>query len=144
MSDSIWFRRPSLEDLSKLNDNTAARSLGIEITELGDDCVRGTMPADVRTFQPMGLIHGGASVVLAETLGSIGANLAVDNSQYYCVGQEINANHLRGVRQGVVTGTARPLHMGRTSQVWEIKIENEDGKLTCVSRLTMAVIPHSR
>ena len=99
------------------------------------------MPADTRTFQPFGLVHGGANVVLAETLGSIGANLLVDNSKFYCVGQEVNANHLRGVRTGKVTGTARLWHLGRSSQVWNIELRDDEGKLSCISRLTMAVVP---
>ena len=98
------------------------------------------MPADKRTFQPMGLIHGGANVVLTETLGSTGANLVIDHDKYFCVGQEVNANHVRGVRQGVVTGTAKLIYKGKTSQIWEIKVEDERGKLTCISRLTMACI----
>lgn len=142
MSESIWFETPTLEELNSLNDKTILGPLGIEFTEVGPDYIRGTLPAKPETFQPMGLIHGGANVVLAETLGSVGANMVIDRSKYYCVGQEVNANHIRGVREGVVTGTARLLHAGRTSQIWEIKIETEDGKLTCVSRLTMAVVAH--
>jgi 1,4-dihydroxy-2-naphthoyl-CoA hydrolase len=107
---------------------------------VGDDYITGTMPADARTFQPMGLIHGGSNVLLAETLGSMAANCCVDLSQEFCVGQEINANHIRGVRSGIVTGTAKLVHKGRTSQVWEIRIINEQDKLTCISRLTMAVV----
>lgn len=140
MTSSIWHQEPDLEALNRLNTTTIHQAIGIVITEIGPDYIRATMPADERTFQPMGLIHGGANVVLAESLGSIGANLLIDNTQYYCVGQEVNANHIRGVREGLVTGTATLLHAGRTSQVWEIKIHNEQGKLTCVSRLTMAVV----
>ncbi len=140
---SIWFSEPNLDEINSRNATTIHQAIGIEITEVGADFVRGTMPADQRTHQPMGLIHGGANVVLAESLGSIGANLLLDNSQYYCVGQEVNANHIRGVREGKVTGTARLIHSGRTSQVWEIKIENEQGKLSCVSRLTMAVVKYA-
>ena len=102
----IWFSPPNLELLNTMCKHTACESLGIQITEAGHNYIRGTMPADSRTFQPLGLVHGGANVLLAETLGSIGANLIVDTSKYYCVGQEINANHLRGVRSGIVTGTA--------------------------------------
>lgn len=140
---SIWFSEPNLDEINSRNATTIHQAIGIEITEVGADFVRGTMPADQRTHQPMGLIHGGANVVLAESLGSIGANLLLDNNQYYCVGQEVNANHIRGVREGKVTGTARLIHSGRTSQVWEIKIENEQGKLSCVSRLTMAVVKYA-
>jgi 1,4-dihydroxy-2-naphthoyl-CoA hydrolase len=143
MNDSIWFTTPTLEELNSFNDKTILGPLGIRITEVGPDFIRGTLPAGPQTFQPMGLIHGGANVVLAETLGSVGANMVVASAKYYCVGQEVNANHLRGVSEGVVTGTARPVHVGRTSQVWEIKIENAAGKLTCIARLTMAVVKHA-
>ncbi|MFN4329853.1 MAG: PaaI family thioesterase [Limnobacter sp.] len=137
----IWFSTPDLQTMNAGSKNTALQAMGIEITEIGPDYVRGTMPADHRTFQPFGLVHGGANVVLAETLGSVGANLLVDNSKFYCVGQEVNANHLRGVRSGLVTGTARLVHAGRTSQVWSIELHDDQGKLTCISRLTMAVVP---
>ncbi|MCV6627583.1 MAG: hotdog fold thioesterase [Cellvibrionaceae bacterium] len=140
MSDSIWFTEPDMALIKEAHKNTIMETIGIEITEVGPDYIRGTMPADGRTYQPFGLIHGGANVVLAETLGSMGANMVVDTSQVYCVGQEVNANHLRGVREGIVTGTARLVHAGRTSQVWEIRIEDERGKLSCISRLTMAVV----
>lgn len=143
-TDAIWKQQPTLAELNDLHAETIHVPLGIAITELGPDYLRGTMPAAAATFQPMGMIHGGANVVLAESLGSLGANLLVDSNKFYCVGQEVNANHLRGVRQGLVTGTARPLYHGRTSQVWEIHIEDERGKLTCVARLTMAVVPHGR
>ena len=137
---SIWSIDPKIDVLNQQMENTACSNLGIKITEVGDDFMTGTMPADSRTFQPIGLIHGGSNVLLAETLGSMAANCCVDLSQEYCVGQEINANHLRGVRTGEVTGTAKIIHKGRTSQVWEIRIVNDEGKLTCISRLTMAVI----
>ena len=114
--------------------------LGIEFTEIGDDYIRATMPVDARTHQPYGLLHGGASVALAETLGSMGAAMCVDAKEYQCVGQEINANHVRAARTGVVTGTARPVHLGGRTQVWSIEIVNEAGKLVCISRLTVAVI----
>lgn len=138
---SIWFSIPNLDSMNAMCKNTACEALGIEITEVGHDFIRGTMPADTRTFQPFGLVHGGANVVLAETLGSIGANLLVDNSKFYCVGQEVNANHLRGVRTGRVTGTARLWHAGKSSQVWNIELRDDEGKLSCISRLTMAVVP---
>jgi 1,4-dihydroxy-2-naphthoyl-CoA hydrolase len=114
--------------------------IGIEFTEIGDDFIRGTMPVDGRTHQPYGLLHGGASVALAETLGSTGATMCVDTEEYQCVGQEINANHVRAARNGLVTGTARPVHLGGRTQVWVIDIVNEAGKLVCTSRLTVAVI----
>jgi 1,4-dihydroxy-2-naphthoyl-CoA hydrolase len=138
---SVWFTTPDIAKLNAGMANTACEAMGMEVTEVGPDYIRGTIPADKRTFQPFGLVHGGANVVLAETLGSIGANCVVDTSKFYCVGQEVNANHLRGVRSGKVTGTARLLHAGRTSQVWGIDLHDDSGKLTCVSRLTMAVVP---
>lgn len=138
---SIWFATPDIALMNKQMQNTACSNLGIEITEIGDDWAKGTMPADERTFQPVGLVHGGANVLFAETLGSMAANLCLDNSKEYAVGQEINANHLRGVRSGTLTGIAKLVHRGRTSQVWEIRIVNDEGKLSCISRLTMAVVP---
>ena len=139
------FRQPI--DLAAINAharNSLVAHLGIELTEVGDDWLRGTMPVDARTHQPFGILHGGASVALAETLGSMAGNLTVDTDKEMVVGVEINANHLRAVREGVVTGTARALHVGRTTQVWEIRIENEQGKLVCVSRITLAVVPVAR
>lgn len=134
------FRQPP--DLAALNAraiDTAVATLGIEFTEAGHDFLRATMPVDTRTHQPYGLLHGGASVLLAETLGSMGGMLCVPEGKG-CVGIEINANHIRGVRSGTVTGTARPLHVGGNTQVWEIRIEDEAARLVCVSRLTLAVI----
>ena len=136
------FRAPvSIEELNRLSQGTLIEHLGIVFTAAGEDWLQATMPVDERTRQPYGLLHGGASVVLAETLGSSAGNLCVDTASQVCVGLEINANHLRAVRTGVVTGTARALHVGRTTQVWEIRIENEAGKPVCVSRLTLAVVP---
>ena len=140
---SIWRRLQTLETLNTLGAGTMARPLGIVFTEIGEDFIRGTMPVDDRTRQPLGLLHGGASVALAETLGSTGANLCVDDSRL-CLGQEINANHVRSARTGTVTGTARPLHIGGRSQVWGIDIVDESGALVCISRLTMAVIARPR
>ena len=120
--------------------NTLAEHLGIRITEIGPDYIRATMPVSSHTHQPQGILHGGASVALAETIGSLGANLCVDLTKYVCVGQEINANHLRPVSSGLVTGTARPFHVGARSQVWGIEIRDENDKLVCVSRITMAVV----
>src|SRR5690606_21018730 len=117
--------------------------LDIIVTEIGDDYVRGTMPVDARTHQPFGLLHGGASVALAETLGSLAANMTLDNTREMAVGLDINANHIRAVTQGRVTGTARILHQGRTTHVWDIRIEAEQSRLVCISRLTMAVVPRS-
>jgi 1,4-dihydroxy-2-naphthoyl-CoA hydrolase len=117
-----------------------ADHLGIEFIEVGDDFLRGTMPVEPRTHQPMGYLHGGASVVLAETLGSVAANYVVDTGKYRCLGQEINANHLRPVTDGKVTGTARPIHLGSRSQVWGIEIRDPKERLVCISRLTVAII----
>lgn len=129
----------SVDDLNALSRETAMATLGIVFTEIGPDFVRATMPVDERSRQPYGLLHGGASVLLAETLGSTAGNLCVGPDER-CVGIEINANHLAAVREGRVTGTARPLHVGGRTQVWEIRIEDEVGRLVCVSRLTLAVI----
>ena len=129
----------SVDDLNRLARNTAMEPLGIVFTEIGPDYVRGTMPVDARTHQPYGLLHGGASVLLAETLGSSAGNLCCSEGRI-CVGIEINANHVRGVRSGTVTGTARPIHVGVSTQVWEIRIEDERHRLVCVSRITLAVI----
>jgi 1,4-dihydroxy-2-naphthoyl-CoA hydrolase len=137
---SIWRSARSLEDLNGNRQGTLIGTLGILFTEIGENFVRGTMPVDTRTVQPYGLLHGGASVALAETLGSMGASMCVDAAQYQVVGQEINANHVRAARSGLVTGTARPLHIGGRTHVWSIDILNEADKLVCVSRITMAVI----
>ncbi|HEX5648429.1 MAG TPA: hotdog fold thioesterase [Steroidobacteraceae bacterium] len=139
---SIWFRPITLEDARRTfgDGGDLAHHLGIELTAIGTDFLSGSMPVDERTRQPFGLLHGGASVALAETLGSMAANFCVDTTKVYCVGQEINANHVRSARSGHVTGTARPIHLGSRSQVWDIRIEDEGGRLTCVSRLTMSVI----
>jgi 1,4-dihydroxy-2-naphthoyl-CoA hydrolase len=139
---SIWFAPITLDEARRMfgRSGDMATHLGIELTEIGDDYLRGTLPVDERTRQPFGLLHGGASVVLAETLGSMAANFCVDTSRFYCVGQEVNANHLRSARSGKVTGTARAVHLGSRSQVWDIRIEDDAGRLTCVSRLTMSVI----
>lgn len=138
---SIWRRRPSVEDLNKLSKNTLLEQLEIVFTEVGDDYLVATMPVDKRTHQPFGLLHGGATAALAESLGSSAANCCLDMQSEYAVGLEINANHLRPVRHGRVTGTTRPVHVGRRTQVWETRVEDEAGKLVCVSRLTMAVVP---
>ena len=130
----------SLDALNAMSSGTAMEPLGIVFTELGPDYLRATMPVDARTLQPYGLLHGGASVLLAETLGSSAGMLCVGEGEG-CVGVEINANHLGAVRAGTVTGTARPLQVGRRVQVWEIRIEDDAGRLACISRLTLAVIP---
>jgi 1,4-dihydroxy-2-naphthoyl-CoA hydrolase len=135
---AIWFGNP--KDNAPPTKGNMIEHLGIEFLEVGDDYLRARMPVDHRTQQPMGLLHGGASVVLAETLGSTGAYLCTDPQKQVCVGLEINANHLRGVRSGWVYGIARPMHIGRTTQVWEIKINDEQDKLVCVSRITVAIL----
>jgi 1,4-dihydroxy-2-naphthoyl-CoA hydrolase len=137
----IWKQDTDLARLNGWSKNTLMEALGIRITAVGDDWLQGTMPVDQRTHQPYGILHGGASVALAETLGSTAAMLTLDAEKERAVGLDINANHVRGVQQGTVTGTARPLHTGRSTQVWEIRIEDEAGKLVCISRLTMAVVP---
>ena len=136
---SPFRQHKSLDELNAMCRGTAMEPLGIVFTEIGPDYLRATMPVDARTHQPYGLLHGGASVLLAETLGSTAGMLCVGEGQGV-VGIEINANHLRGVRQGQVTGTVRALHVGRSTQVWDIRIEDDAGKLVCSSRLTVAVI----
>jgi 1,4-dihydroxy-2-naphthoyl-CoA hydrolase len=138
---SIWKQPTDLARINGWSEGTMMETLGIRITGVGDDWLQGTMPVDHRTHQPYGLLHGGASVVLAETLGSTAAMLTLDPQKEVAVGLDINANHVRGVREGTVTGTARMLHLGRTTQVWEIRIEDDNGALVCISRITMAVIP---
>lgn len=138
---SIWKQDTDLARINAWSSNTMMETLGIRITGIGDDWLQGTMPVDHRTHQPYGLLHGGASVVLAETLGSTAAMLTLDPDKQLAVGLDINANHVRGVRSGDVTGTAKMLHIGRTTQIWEIRIESAEGTLVCISRLTMAVVP---
>ena len=137
---SIWRSLRTVEELNGNREGTLIENLGILFTEIGADFVRGTMPVDKRTVQPYGLLHGGASVALAETLGSTGAAMCVDAAEYQVVGQEINANHVRAARGGLVTGTARAVHLGGRTHVWTIDIVNEAQKLVCISRITMAVI----
>jgi 1,4-dihydroxy-2-naphthoyl-CoA hydrolase len=138
---SIWKTPPDLATLNLMRNNTMVGHVDIEVIEAGPDFLRGRMPVDKRTHQPFGLLHGGASATMAETLGSIASTLCVDLSKEIVVGIEINANHVRGVKSGYVYGTVRPLHVGRSTHVWDIRIENEEGKLVCVSRLTVAVVP---
>jgi len=136
---SIWTRPISVEELTALHRDTAPAYLGMEFLEVGDDYILGRIPVDQRTRQPYGLLHGGVSVVLAETLGSCGAMFCTPPGQRV-VGLDINANHLRGATSGWVTGTTRPVHIGRSTQVWHIDLHDEQGRLTCVSRITMAVL----
>lgn len=137
----IWFQNDlPLAAINALGKNTMGEFLGIEFTERGSNYIRGRMPVDNRTRQPYGLLHGGASCVLAETLGSLGSALVIDPDRFICVGLEINANHIRGVREGFVTGIATALHVGATTHVWDIKIFDDRVKLVCVSRLTVAIL----
>jgi 1,4-dihydroxy-2-naphthoyl-CoA hydrolase len=134
----------TIEQLNSLCRNTLAESLGIEFTEVGEQYLCGRMPVDQRTHQPMGLLHGGASVALAETLASVGALLQVDPARQACVGLEINANHIKSVRHGFVYGRATAVHIGRKTQVWDIRITTEGGELVCISRLTIAVLDRAK
>jgi len=137
---SIWFQQYTLESVQQRGVGTMVEHLGIVIDELGPGHLSGSMPVDHRTVQPMGILHGGASVALAETLGSIAANLVIDPAVKYCVGLDINANHIRSARRGRVSGKASPLHLGASTHVWQIEIMDEEKKLVCISRLTMAVL----
>lgn len=137
---TIWHTRPDIAALNALHENTSVAHLGIVVTEAGDDFLRATMPVDSRTIQPAGLLNGGASVLLAETLGSAASNHCVDPATHHCVGIEINANHLRAVRSGHVTGTASPIHLGRQVHVWEIRISDDQDRLVCIARLTTTVV----
>jgi 1,4-dihydroxy-2-naphthoyl-CoA hydrolase len=137
----LWKQSIDLDRINGWNRNTLVEHLGMRVTEVGERHVVGTMPVDARTRQPFGLLHGGASVALAESLGSLAANLTLESDKEMAVGLDINANHVRAATSGEVTGTARPLHLGRSTQVWEIRIEDDDERLICISRLTMAVVP---
>ncbi|HEV2362912.1 MAG TPA: hotdog fold thioesterase [Caulobacteraceae bacterium] len=141
MDKSIGFKGVDLGELSALHGGDINGRLGIEVTGVGPDWLEGRMPVDERTRQPAGVLHGGASVVLAETLGSAAAGHTVDPEKFFCVGQDVNANHLGAVREGWVTGRASPFHLGRTSQVWGIEIRDGQGRLACIARLTVAVVP---
>lgn len=141
---TIWKNELDLAEINlRDKDTTIMGFLGIEFTERGDDYLKGTMPVDHRTHQPMGILHGGASVVLAETLGSSATAMCLDLSKEYCVGLDINANHIRAVRSGLVTGVATPIHRGRSTHVWEINIVDEQQRKVCVSRITMAILKHN-
>lgn len=137
---NIWFKKITIDDLNQRGKNTMADFLDIQFTTFGDDFLTATMPVNERTKQPIGILHGGANVVLAETVASTAANAVVDYDHYYCVGLEINANHIRSVREGLIIATATPIHLGRTTQVWQIHIRNQAGKQTCVSRMTASVL----
>jgi 1,4-dihydroxy-2-naphthoyl-CoA hydrolase len=138
---AIWFKKDlSVADIALLGRNTMGEHIGIEWKEVGTDFLSATMPVDNRTRQPYGLLHGGASVALAETLGSVAAAMVVDNNKFYCVGLEINANHVRSARDGYVTGIAKPIHIGASTHVWDVRIYDEKEKLVCVSRITVAIL----
>ena len=137
----IWYREDiSIDQLDRLGDNTLAEHLGMKFTEIGDNYLKAVMAVDHKTQQPYGLLHGGASVALAETLGSVASALVIDTDKNICVGLEINANHIRGVKSGLVTGIVNPIHIGASTHVWDIKIYDEKEKLVCVSRLTVAIL----
>ena len=136
----IWKTKYSVEDLEPLGKGTIHDALGIQLTSVGTDSISGKMPVDERTKQPAGILHGGASIVLAESLGSIASNLVIDTDKYLAVGQSVNANHLRPATAGFVHGTAKAVHIGKKTQVWDIEVVNDAGKKVCACRLTTAVI----
>lgn len=138
---SLWRTEPDLERLNAAQKNTIGELLDIRFESFDGQSLTASMAVDARTHQPFGLLHGGASVVLAESLGSMASFLCIDTERFYCVGMEVNANHLRGLRSGRVTGVARAVHIGRTTHVWDIRLQGDDGKPSCISRLTVAVVP---
>lgn len=140
---SLWHTKPDIDAINAGQRNSIGELLGIRFEHCDDDSISASMPVDARTLQPHGILHGGASVVLAESLGSHASYLCVDTERFYCVGLEVNANHLRAVRSGTVTATARPVHIGRTTHVWDIRLVDDSGKTSCISRLTVAVISHA-
>lgn len=142
---SIWYKPISTQLCEQMDagiegKGTLMQTLGIKITEIGDDYLVATMPATAKVFNPLGIVHGGANVVLAETVASYAANFVVDFEQYYCVGQEINANHLKSTKEGVIKAVAKPIHLGKRTSVWEIKVHNSANELTCIARMTAAVV----
>ncbi len=142
---SIWFQQFSTQQLNERGKNTLSDFLGITFIAVGDNFLTATMPVTERTKQPIGILHGGANVVLAETIASTAANAVIDLEHFYCVGLEINANHIRSVKEGIVTATTHPIHLGRTTQIWEVKIVDSSGAITCISRMTAAVMKrHSK
>lgn len=138
---SLWRQTPNLDDLNAAQRNTIGELLDIRFEAFDEQSITASMAVDARTHQPYGLLHGGASVVLAESLGSTASYLCIDTQKFYCVGLEVNANHLRGLRSGRVTAVARAVHLGRTTHVWDIRLSGDDGKTSCISRLTMAIVP---
>lgn len=141
---SIWLTQPTPEALNAISKMTMVEHLGIQFLEIGEDTIKASMPVDHRTIQPYGMLHGGASATLAETLGSVAGHLCIDGNAKMVVGLEINANHIRPVSGGWVYGVVRPIHIGSSTQVWEIRISNEQDKLVCISRLTLAVLNRER
>mgnify|MGYP005680803743 FL=1 len=138
---AIWHQTPDPDYINQhMGTGTIAEHLGILMTEVGDDFITGTMPADARTFQPYGVVHGGANVVLAETLGSTAGAYVIDQSRFMCLGQDVSATHLRPVSSGLVTGTARPVHLGKRSHVWQMELFDDAGRLSCISKLILAII----
>lgn len=140
MQTELFDKKVTVSHLQEFSKNTMVEHLGIEFLELGDNFISARMPVDQRTHQPMGLLHGGASMALAETLGSVASSILVDMKKFHCVGLEINANHIKSARNGFVTGKASPVHIGKKTHVWDIRIENESKQLICISRLTVAII----
>lgn len=140
----IWYGNPTVESIEWMNAKTVAESLNIRVTEIGNDYIKGTMPVDDRTKQPFGLLHGGASVALAETLGSIASFLMVNPDLFIGVGIEINANHIKAVTGGMVTGICKPIHAKGMNHIWEIKIYNDAGDLTCISRFTCSIVSKAK
>jgi 1,4-dihydroxy-2-naphthoyl-CoA hydrolase len=136
----IFRKDVTLEQINALSVNTLAANIGIEFIAINEDSLVAKMPVDSRTHQPMGLLHGGASVALAETLGSVAATCCINSNEQFCVGLEINANHIKGVSKGFVIGTTKPIHIGKKTQVWEIRITTEENEIVCISRITMAVL----
>ncbi|WP_172406434.1 hotdog fold thioesterase [Pedobacter sp. AJM] len=136
----MWFKEFNVDELNSRPKNHIGALLGIEFTEIGEDFIKGTMPVDERTHQPAGILHGGASVVLAETLGSIASYMCIDPEKYLAVGLEVNANHLRPVKSGLVTGICKIIHRGGKTHIWDIKLYDDRGKMSCISRLTVAII----
>jgi 1,4-dihydroxy-2-naphthoyl-CoA hydrolase len=136
----LWFGQPTIDSINFRHTNHIGALIGIEFTEIGDDFIKATIPVDARTHQPYGILHGGASVVLAESLGSVASTLIIDTEKYMAVGLEVNANHLRPVKEGKVTGICTPVHIGGKTHVWDIKMYDDRGKMNCISRLTVAII----
>jgi 1,4-dihydroxy-2-naphthoyl-CoA hydrolase len=138
---SIWYKNNyTLSELNAMGNNTMAQALSMEFIEIGEDYLKLQMPVNQHTRQPYGILHGGASAALAETVGSVASSMCINNEKQICVGMEINCNHVRAKRDGIVIATASPLHLGATSHIWDIRITDENNRLICVSRLTMAIL----